>query len=501
MSIHKAIDSGLHAVANTVESLTDAWRSAPTALSAEDEVDGIYHSAVARLIENFRAQLQRGVPFEPSLQNVLSIIDALSTSKFAGGIDDRLYLLEHALTFLSRFPPDTYSAKELQDKVISLLWFDLSHPPSSLVGSDYQFRKANGEGTSIWHPKMGMAGEPYARSVQTLHPLPANQLPSPELLFDTLLKREEPGKPHPAGLSTFFFAFANLVIHSLFSTDHGGPNQGAQPRNKVSSYLDLSPLYGSSDGELDRIRLKDGTGRIHPDTFADGRLLHMPLSTPALLIMFARNHNYIVKKLLDINERGRWKNPLSADKNARDRQDDEIFGTARLINCGWFMSMIFGDYLASILGLVREGNSWSLDPLSNFRSGSHEIVERGSGNIVSIEFLALYHFHSSIGVEDEKWTENEFETILGTRDWDKVTVEMYKTALGKLRDRPEAKTHPKEWPLGPYKRQENGSFRDGDLAKILLDATEQPASAFKARGTPHVMRIIEIMGIQQNREW
>ena len=30
---------------------------------------------------------------------------------------------------------------------------------------------------------------------------------------------------------------------------------------------------------------------------------------------------------------------------------------------------------------------------------------------------------------------------------------------------------------------------------------EQPAGAFKARGTPHVMRLHEIMGIEQNRAW
>lgn len=177
-----------------------------------------------------------------------------------------------------------------------------------------------------------------------------------------------------------------MVIHSLFSTDHAGDR--SQPINKVSSYLDLSPVYGSSEDDLKKIRLNDGTGRIHPDTFADARVLRMPLSTPALLIMYARNHNYIVKKLLDINERGKWSNPPPTDEAKRQKQDDEIFGTARLVNCGWFMSSIFGDYLASILGLVREGNSWSLDPLSNFRAASHEIVERGSGNIVSVEVRA-----------------------------------------------------------------------------------------------------------------
>ncbi|KAG9025874.1 hypothetical protein FS837_004792 [Tulasnella sp. UAMH 9824] len=496
---YSAVDLSLHAAADGVERLSDAIRAPPPALSAEDEVDGVYHSAVARLINNFRAQLKRGVPFPLSLQNVLSILDALITSKFAGGIDDRLYLLEHALTFLSRYPPETVTSRELQDKVISLLWYDLAHPPASLVGSRYQFRSADGSGTSIWHPDMGQAGSAYARSVQTRQPLAKNQLPSPELLFDTLLKREKQ-IDHPAGLSSFFFAFANLVIHSLFHTDH--TTDPTQPINRVSSYLDLSPVYGSNDEELNSIRLNDGTGRIYPDTFADSRLLHMPPSTPALLIMYSRNHNYIVKKLLEINERGEWENPPPEDKAKKQKQDDEIFGTARLINCGWFMSTIFGDYLASILGLVREGNSWSLDPLSNFRADSHEIVERGSGNIVSVEFLALYHFHSSISGTDEAWAEKSFERMFQTRDWDSITVEKYKEAINKFIEQNNPKDHPPNtWPLGGYKRQEDGSFRDEDLAKILLDASESPASAFKARGTPHVMRIIEIMAIKQNRDW
>lgn len=46
-----------------------------------------------------------------------------------------------------------------------------------------------------------------------------------------------------------FFAFANIIIHSIFNTD---------PRdwtvNAASSYLDLSPLYGSSQAEVDGVR-------------------------------------------------------------------------------------------------------------------------------------------------------------------------------------------------------------------------------------------------------
>lgn len=50
-------------------------------------------------------------------------------------------------------------------------------------------------------------------------------------------------------------------------------------------------------------------------------------------------------------------------------------------------------------------------------------------------------------------------------------------------------------------RDGSGRFRDADLAKILQNATEAPASAFKARGTPEVLRIIEILSIEQGRKW
>lgn len=50
-------------------------------------------------------------------------------------------------------------------------------------------------------------------------------------------------------------------------------------------------------------------------------------------------------------------------------------------------------------------------------------------------------------------------------------------------------------------RGPDGSFPDEDLANILRSAIESPASAFKARGAPHVLRIIEIMAIEQNRQW
>ena len=86
--------------------------------------------------------------------------------------------------------------------------------------------------------------------------------------------------------------------------------------------------------------------------------------------------------LLQLNERGTWRDPDSIPKDEPHRQDkiiqqeEEIFQTARLINCGWFATVVFSDYFCSILGLVRDGNNWCLNPFDVSstvdRSGDHD---------------------------------------------------------------------------------------------------------------------------------
>jgi hypothetical protein len=59
-------------------------------------------------------------------------------------------------------------------------------------------------------------------------------------------------------------------------------------------------------------------------------------------------------------------------------------------------------------------------------------------------------------------------------------------------------THP--W-IYSINREADGRFCDADLAKILQDATDAPAADFGARGTPEVLRIIELLSIEQGRKW
>lgn len=51
------------------------------------------------------------------------------------------------------------------------------------------------------------------------------------------------------------------------------------------------------------------------------------------------------------------------------------------------------------------------------------------------------------------------------------------------------------------KRGSDGKFSDDDLAEIIQAATAEPAGAFRGRGTPTVLRLVEIMGIEQSRAW
>ena len=58
-----------------------------------------------------------------------------------------------------------------------------------------------------------------------------------------------------------------------------------------------------------------------------------------------------------------------------------------------------------------------------------------------------------------------------------------------------------QWTFDGLRRDDNGRYRDADLARILQDGTANPAGAFKARGTPAALRIVEVMTILQARAW
>src|SRR5436853_3414314 len=102
---------------------------------------------------------------------------------------------------------------------------------------------------SLMHPHVGAANTPYARSIKpaTMQP---GALPDPGVVFDSIMARSpENHEKHPNRISSMLFYFASIIIHDVFRSDHTDIGN-----SNTSSYLDLSPLYGSVQSEQDQIR-------------------------------------------------------------------------------------------------------------------------------------------------------------------------------------------------------------------------------------------------------
>lgn len=84
---------------------------------------------------------------------------------------------------------------------------------------------------------------------------------------------------------------------SVFRTSHRDPNI-----NETSSYVDLAPLYGNSQKDQDLVRNKNGRGMLHPDAFAEDRLLLLPPAVCTLLVLFNRNHNVSILLLVHVSK-------------------------------------------------------------------------------------------------------------------------------------------------------------------------------------------------------
>lgn len=140
-----------------------------------------------------------------------------------------------------------------------------------------------------------------------------------------------------------------------------------------------------------------------------------------------------------------------------------------------------------------------MDLGSEIKNGGKRL-ERGSGNVVSVEFAVLYHWHAALSAADDKWMEDILRSHLPEiKSIDDVTADDFKKVMmiegHKLMASPA-----KEWTFGGIKRGPDGKFSDIDLAEIIKDCIEEPAHAFGAHGTPASLKIVDIMGQLQARE-
>jgi len=244
------------------------------------------------------------------LNNAHTIAQAVTSLASGAPLDDKELLLEHGVSMLQSFPPNSGLGDTIADGFISMLWSDLPHPPPTMTGPTSRYRRHDGGGNNPWQPEMGKAGSPYARNVPPMKPKGPN-LPDVESVYDAILKRKGPFRKHPSGLNRLFFSFATIVIHECFQTSRTDPFI-----NDTSSYVDLSTLYGNTDKEQKRVRTYQN-GTIFPDSIASDRIMLMPPGVVAVLLLFSRNHNRIAKNLLTINEDGKYKSLESLDENGK----------------------------------------------------------------------------------------------------------------------------------------------------------------------------------------
>ncbi|KAI5480215.1 fatty acid oxygenase PpoA [Pseudohyphozyma bogoriensis] len=500
------ISTTASSVVNLIEASRAGVPAAPDGLTAKESAPASAPTPTTSLLHSIFEQVKDKTLF----QDTATLLQAAHEG--TAPLDDRKLLLEHVVHMLATLPEDSPIGPALTNSLIKLLWEDLPHPPAGYVsGAPYKpagnrnekgdvsdepiagaspYRAADGSGNNPTNPSLGAAGTPYARSVPPLNPLP-HSLPDPGVVFDALLKRRV-FTPHPSGISSLLFNFATTIIHSIFQTNRFDPKI-----NDASSYLDLSVLYGNNQKEQDQVRTFK-QGMLYPDCVAAKRLFVLPPATIALVVLFSRNHNYIAQKLYEINEKGTFKPADQLDEAAQRAQDQEIFQTARLINCGYFINIVFCDYIRVILNTNRTESTWNIIPVDEIKNMILGTVPVGVGNSVSVEFNILYRWHTTISEQDDEWLSGVFRRYLGNdKPFEEITPQDFLVVVQKLEK--ENGDDPRKFHMIDYKRQENGYFKDEDLTQILTNATTNIAGEFKAQGSPVCMRVIEVLGITAAR--
>ncbi|CAN9364660.1 unnamed protein product [Alternaria alternata] len=430
----------------------------------------------------------------PSLQTHHDLRGSLSGTTTNSGLDDSSYD-EKVVQFLAPADVDETSPSRL----LKTLCKDMEQPVASSLGDQYQYRSADGSNNNIHLPNVGRAGSYYARMVTPRH-VPT-KLPDPEFLFDTLLAREAKPEPHPSQLSSLFFAFAAVIVCDVFRTGDEDQNM-AMP----SSYLDLSSLYGETKESQNMVRTFVD-GKLKPDAFADTRILSRPAASCALIICFSRFHNLIVEQLAVINENGRFSPPPNIGgidpsfyKKAVAKRDNDLFQTARLVTTGLYINIVLKDYVRSILNLQCVDSSANLDP----RAKIEDILgqtdsDKARGNQTSAEINMIYRWHSTISMRDEAWLIDHMTKICPDMDIDNMTLEGMRAGVRRHAATPPA--DPGRRVFAGLERNLDGYFRDQDLVKILTEATDEVAMSFGPHRIPQALKVIEIMSIEQGREW
>jgi hypothetical protein len=171
------------------------------------------------------------------------------------------------------------------------------------------------------------------------------------------------------------------------------------------------------------------------------------------------------------------------------------------VTCGLYVNMILSDYLRTILNLNRNSmpSDWKLDPREDFSQiFNSEGTPQGIGNQVSVEFNMIYRWHSAVSSQDEAWANGFFKQVFGPnaspskafsfpqgniphntdliRPSGTMSTDEFLQGLRKW-----ARTLPADlenWTFGNMTRQEDGTFPDAELVRLLQAGTENVAGKY-----------------------
>ncbi|KAF7728139.1 hypothetical protein EC973_006654 [Apophysomyces ossiformis] len=389
----------------------------------------------------------------------------------AAPINDRENAFENLINIFSNAKPDDRFKDEME-ALISVVSNSLNRaleegiqkPFLNLLGNEY--RSADGSGNGVLCPDVGKSGSRYSRTVSSTSRLFTN-LPDPDVVFDRLLKRpQDQFRPHQSNINTILFYLATVITHDLFASH---PEDVTV--NLTTGYLDLTPLYGQDVDEQKKVREMTG-GLLKPDQWADRRFNLHPPGAGILLILFSRNHNFIAKRLLDINENERFSFGKGKPLRTKEEQDEILFQTARL-------NIILHEYLRTILGLDVD-SEFILNPVAE---PSYPMY----GNQVSIEFNYVYRWHAAISKRDEKRLD-AIKPLIERNFQAKRKGE--KPASGQAQSI-------FNFPRDPR----TGNYQDSELIRELYESHKEVAGELgSGLNTPAVMKEIEINGINQSRK-
>ena len=270
-------------------------------------------------------------------------------------------------------------------------------------------------------------------------------------------------------------------------------------------------MYGFNRADQESVRQME-YGLLKPDQWFDKRLVIQPAGVAGLLVVFSRNHNFIAKKLLELNENERFSYGPGKRLRTKEEQDERLFQTARLVNNGCYANVIIHDYIRTIIGTSADSD-FIFDPLA---TPSDPIY----GNAVSIEFNAIYRWHAAIGKEDSEWLTEVMNLLTAKMQesrkeerhpgLDRSLINKGAQNVGIFDQLLEGfneyfvKASPEELarglPIAGAHRGENGSFPDVDILRALKKGFKQSASEIgNGLNTPAALEHVEIAGINQAR--